>query len=196
VVVSLITGVGAGGDADGDTLISIENLIGSAYDDVLSENSRDNFLFGLDGENTLSGNGGDDNLYGGDDNDTLDGGNGWDFLQGGGGADTMLGGHGNDTYCVDDADDVVTEYAGEGIDTVYATIDYTLPAHVEDLTLSLFSLAARYGTGNGRSNTIIGNDLDNVLSGPRRRRHTYRWPRLRHARWRRRRRHDGRRRRL
>ena len=39
----------------------------------------------------------------------------------------MLGGAGNDTYIVDNAGDVVSELAGQGIDTVRTTLaNYTL----------------------------------------------------------------------
>ncbi|HBS58148.1 MAG TPA: hypothetical protein DEA44_02655, partial [Firmicutes bacterium] len=50
-------------------------------------------------------------------------------LDGAQGADTMAGGAGNDVYLVDNAGDVVYENANEGIDTVYATINYTLGAN-------------------------------------------------------------------
>jgi len=73
--------VGAGTD----TLISIENLIGSSYNDLLTGNG---------GDNALSGGGGDD---------TLDG---------GGGADTLSGGAGHDTFVflAPFGDDVITDF--------------------------------------------------------------------------------------
>ena len=39
-------------------------------------------------------------------------------------------------YFVDDSGDVVTENANEGIDTVQSSVDYTLSANVENLTLT------------------------------------------------------------
>ncbi|MGO8148086.1 hypothetical protein AB9F42_35640, partial [Rhizobium leguminosarum] len=48
--------------------------------------------------------------------DTLSGGVGNDTLNGGAGADRLIGGAGNDNYIVDNAGDVVTEAANEGID--------------------------------------------------------------------------------
>ena len=57
-------------------------------------------------------------LYGGSEHDILYGGDGFDYLNGGFGADNMYGGALNDTYWVDEAGDVVVEYAGEGHDHV------------------------------------------------------------------------------
>jgi Ca2+-binding RTX toxin-like protein len=83
-------------------------------------------------------------------------------LDGGAGADTLIGGAGNDTYMVDNADDVVTEGAGAGVDTVLASVDYSLDAYVENLTLTG---AAVSGTGNSLSNVINGDAGDNSLDG-------------------------------
>ena len=83
-------------------------------------------------------------------------------LDGGAGNDTLRGGGGNDRYIVDAAGDVVVELAGEGIDTVVASINYTLGADVENLELTG---AATKGTGNGLNNSITGNALGNVLDG-------------------------------
>ena len=67
---------------------------------------------------------------------TLTGNAGDNVLDGGAGSDTMIGGAGNDTYVVDATGDVVTEVAGEGTDTVQASVSYTLGANVENLTLT------------------------------------------------------------
>ncbi len=76
-----------GGHAGGDKLKSIENIIGSKYDDVLTGDDLVNILMGLQGADTLRGGGMDDTLDGGADNDVLIGEGGKDRLDGGSGAD-------------------------------------------------------------------------------------------------------------
>ncbi|MCW3796686.1 hypothetical protein OMW55_02535 [Sphingomonas sp. BN140010] len=84
-------------------------------------------------------------------------------LDGGAGADTLIGGAGDDRYVVDNAGDVVTELAGEGIDMVQSSISYTLTAAVENLQLT--GTADLSGTGNDLANSLIGNSGANVLDG-------------------------------
>ena len=84
-------------------------------------------------------------------------------LNGGLGADVLIGGLGNDSYLVDDAADVVREFASEGTDTVQSSVTFTLASNVENLTLS--GTAAINGTGNTLANTIIGNTANNTLDG-------------------------------
>jgi Ca2+-binding RTX toxin-like protein len=96
----------SGGDADGDTLVSIENLIGSALRDTLTGNSGANDIFGGGEADTLNGQGGEDNLYGEAGNDTLLGGTGRDVLRGGADNDTLVGGTANDTLDGGTGDDM------------------------------------------------------------------------------------------
>ncbi len=93
----------------------------------------------------------------------LTGNAGANTLDGGAGADTLAGGAGNDGYAVDDAGDVVVENAGDGRDTVLATVSYTLGANVENLTLTGTDAIA--GTGNDLANVLRGNAAANVLAG-------------------------------
>jgi len=65
VTVDLDTGVGSGGWAEGDKLISIENVIGSSFNDVLYGTAGSNVLIGGAGDDVLHGRGGDDVLNGG-----------------------------------------------------------------------------------------------------------------------------------
>jgi Ca2+-binding RTX toxin-like protein len=85
-----------------------------------------------------------------------------DTLDGGRGTDTLIGGLGNDTYIVDRADDVVTEAAGEGIDTVRTNIAfYTLGANVENL--AFIGVGNFTGSGNALANSMTGGAGDDVL---------------------------------
>ncbi len=97
VTIDLGLGLASGGHAAGDVLLSIENLRGSALNDVLVGGGAVNSLFGGQGNDTLRGMGGNDNLLGEAGNDLLEGGLGNDTLNGGEGDDTLIGGPGTDT---------------------------------------------------------------------------------------------------
>ncbi|MFN6471699.1 MAG: calcium-binding protein [Nostoc sp. SerVER01] len=123
-------------------------------------------FFGIDLPDIINGFGGNDSLTGLGTNDTLNGGNGNDTLNGGGGADRLDGGDNDDLYIVDNVGDIATEVFGDalgGVDTVQASVSYTLSANLENLTLTGFG--SINGTGNARGNVIIGNSGNNSLSG-------------------------------
>ncbi|MEP3331501.1 hypothetical protein [Sedimentitalea sp.] len=90
------------GEASGDVLINIDNLIGSDFDDYLGGDDQRNFIYGGAGNDRICGFGGidelhgedgddelttsywhDDRLYGGAGNDELNGSSSDDFLYGG-----------------------------------------------------------------------------------------------------------------
>lgn len=71
---------GTRGEALGDTFNSIEGVLGTAFNDIISGNAAANFLHG---------GGGNDLLFGKAGNDTLTGGTGADVLNGGLGFDTV-----------------------------------------------------------------------------------------------------------
>jgi Ca2+-binding RTX toxin-like protein len=116
VTVDLAAGTGLGGHAEGDVLISVENVTGSYFDDALLGSGTRNRLLGEAGNDLLDGRGnddiliaeqGDDTLLGGAGNDSLnsgvgkdvlDGGDGNDLLRGGGARDVLTGDIGNDTF--------------------------------------------------------------------------------------------------
>jgi Ca2+-binding RTX toxin-like protein len=104
-----------------------------------------------------------DTLLGLDGHDIIKSLGGHDILDGGLGNDTLAGGLGNDTYIVDQRGDKVVESGGQGIDTVNASITYTLTSHVEILLLG--GTGAIDGTGNSLGNTLAGNSGNNTLSG-------------------------------
>jgi len=64
VTIDLAAGTGAGAQAQGDTLINIENVFGTIYDDVLTGDAGDNTLWGHDGADTMTGGAGNDHLEG------------------------------------------------------------------------------------------------------------------------------------
>ena len=99
VSVSLATGKGAGGDAQGDTLLGVENLTGGQNND------------GLEGDaaaNTLQGWGGNDVLVGGAGKDTLTGGTGVDRFTFAALGDSVVGANA----------DVVTDFSHAQVDRI------------------------------------------------------------------------------
>ncbi|GAA0634175.1 calcium-binding protein [Brevundimonas lenta] len=134
------------GEGSVDTLIGIENILGSDFSD---------FITGDAGSNSLRGGGGADNLIGFAGNDALYG--------GAGALNTLQGGLGDDLYVIEAADSVI-ELVGEGTDTVQAYIGvYVLAGNVEILTY--VGVGDFMGTGNNDANTINGGAGDDILRG-------------------------------
>lgn len=138
-----------------DTLIGVENVIGTDFADQLVGNVFSNMLVGGRGNDYLFGEGASDVLIGGAGRDTLDGGEK---------ADELLGGAGDDIYVVDTVNDKIVEYATGGHDLVRSwAADFTLARHVEDLALQ--GSKAANGTGNDLANSLRGNSASNTLNG-------------------------------
>lgn len=90
VNVNLATGIGSGGDAEGDRLSGIEHVYGGIWNDTLTAAASGSTLDGSVGNDTLIGGAGNDTLNGGLGNDTFVVGQGVDHLDGGMGIDTEV----------------------------------------------------------------------------------------------------------
>ena len=172
VTVRLHSGQAMGGDAMGDTwslsamqkytdstgeetsvmLADIENLTGSAHDDILAGDMRDNIIMGGDGNDRiyggpspkdahdtdsgltnmdmLHGEKGDDHIFGGAGADTLDGGDGNDQLWGNGGSNTFYGGAGSDTIHAN-AEEEMIDGAGMSVTEGMKDVDTVSFAHLK-----------------------------------------------------------------
>ncbi len=161
VIVSLATNSGTGGDAQGDVLSSIENLTGSAFNDVLTGNTGSNILAGGNGDDALFGGAGNDTLFGGAGNDTLSGGTGSDVIDGGTGIDTADYSASSGGVNVN-----LATGTGSGGDAAGDTL-----TGVENLTGSALadSLTGNSGnnvlTGGGGNDSLFGGVGDDTLAG-------------------------------
>ena len=170
VTVNLTTGVNTGGDAQGDQLISIEEVNGSYHNDKLSGSSANETLKGLKGKDDLFGYGGNDRLYGGDDNDRLIGGTGADYLDGGSGDDEAAYWHATSAVVADLED--ASRNTGEAAGDVYVSIERLAGSgHDDDLYGNGVANHFWAGSGNddvygrGGNDTLYGGDGDDRLYG-------------------------------
>ena len=128
-----------------DTLIGIENVVGSVNDDTITGDGAVNRIDGGDGDDTINAGAG---------NDILDGEAGDDTINGEAGADTIDGGAGNDTIDGGDGNDDID--AGTGDDTVYGgNNDDTINGEAGDDFLY----------GEGGNDTIDGGSGDDTIDG-------------------------------
>jgi Ca2+-binding RTX toxin-like protein len=170
VSVSLLSGTGLGGAAEGDTFTGIENVSGSSFGD---------FLAGDDGGNGLFGNGGDDLLMGGGGRDALWGDSGSDMLKGGGGDDHLAGGDGVDTAAYVESNAGVSvsliddsAYGGEATGDTFDSIENLIGSiHADSLWGTNSSNMLNGWNGNdtlkgyGGADSLYGDDGADSLYG-------------------------------
>jgi Ca2+-binding RTX toxin-like protein len=121
------------GAAGEDVFITIENLTGSSFADVLIGDAEANKLIGGRGGDRLAGRGGNDALVGANGRDELSGGAGDDVLSDGRGRDVLTGGGGNDSFTFEHngdirGDRIVDLQAGDVIDLSQVDGDVTAAA--------------------------------------------------------------------
>jgi Ca2+-binding RTX toxin-like protein len=157
-----------------DTLTSIENLIGSSFNDSFTGSDVDNFLSGEDGNDLLVGAGGNDTLYGGEGNDILGGDGRFSTYNGPSGNDTLFGGAGDDILT--GGVGVDTFDGGNGIDFLHFFSRYATQGVVASL---LTQTVSNDGFGNAETmagiewlggetrfvDTLQGSNQANVMTG-------------------------------
>lgn len=141
VTVDLINFEATGQDIGTDSVINIENVIGSEFDDTIIGNNVANIFDGLGGNDTLYGSGANDIILGGEGDDVIQGNYGIDIVNGGNGIDTM-------SYSLSllgvTVDLVAGTGTGEGLDFI---------SNIEN------------ATGSWTVDTLAGDSGDNILSG-------------------------------
>ena len=149
------------GEAEGDIYVSVENLTGSNFIDVLGGDGGANRLAGLDGSDFLSGR---------DGSDTLEGAAGDDTLAGGAGVDTLLGGSGTNTASYYDATAGLVIYAGntnastgDAAGDVYINIQRIAGSNFADVIDLRRSGALQASGGNGDDQVVI--DAEGLTQG-------------------------------
>ncbi|KAG1702898.1 Bifunctional hemolysin/adenylate cyclase [Nymphon striatum] len=182
VIVNLETGVGFGGQAEGDTLTGIEYIYGSYHADILTcrdaadygeaesgvrvdlvnggssgEAAGDTytgveFVYGSNHDDVIIGDDANNRLVGADGDDQLSGGAGKDYLVGGEGADDLDGGAGT-------GDTAVFTSASSGVG-----VDLTNGGFAGEATGDTYT-NIEYVDGSDFDDTIIGDGGNNRLIG-------------------------------
>lgn len=157
------------GSGDIYTILNIENVNGTNFNDSIIGTNERNILNGLDGNDDIRGLGGNDLITGGagnnellgnDGNDTIYGGNGDDRIFGDGragqnesGKDTIYGEAGNDILYGGDDNDTI--YGGAGNDIIYGD---------KIASTDIFSGDDKLYGGDG-NDTVYGDAGNDLING-------------------------------
>ncbi|PTC01022.1 hypothetical protein C9975_04380, partial [Thalassospira xiamenensis] len=143
VSVDLMAGTGTDGEAAGDILESIENVIGSSFAD------------------TILGNGVSNDITGGAGNDYVDAAAGDDIVRGGAGVDTLIGGAGIDALDYTSSTEAVqidlaagTGLGGDAEGDVVSQFEIVLGSHGSDVL-----------SGDAGNELLDGGEGDDLLHG-------------------------------
>lgn len=119
VYIDLGSGQGFGGHAQGDTLVNIENIVGSDLEDTLIGDTEANYFTGGEGNDSLFGGAGNDMLFDfGVSDDFISGGEGNDVIIVTEGENTIIGGLGNDYLEGGIGNDKFQYTGGDGTDRI------------------------------------------------------------------------------
>jgi Ca2+-binding RTX toxin-like protein len=140
------------GESAGDFYVSVEGLIGSAFNDTLIGGGDGNTILGLDGNDQIHGLGGNDALLGGNGDDQIFGGEGTDFIDGGIGFDYAR-----------------YDFASSGVAISLATGSGTAGEATGDFLVNIEGLVGSFNpdflVGDANNNTIFGQGGDDIIFG-------------------------------
>ncbi|MDO6732141.1 hypothetical protein Q4577_19070 [Marinovum sp. 2_MG-2023] len=142
VSASLFDSSGNTGDARGDTYNSIENLIGTAFNDTLGDDAGDNMIMAGDGNDLINSRGGSDFFVGGEGEDTVS--------------------YADSGFVVVDLEDS-TANGGAATGAVFAGIQHLVGSNQAD---DLFGDGENNSIlGGGNNDNLNGRDGDDTLDG-------------------------------
>jgi len=147
VTVDLTTPANSTGDAQGDTFVNVELIVGSSQADTLLGGKGNDGFFGGAGNDTINGGAGNDGIEGGDGNDSLNGGDG---------VDTVTYQHSSSGVTVTLHKNLAADVGGDADGDIITNFENLIGSNFDDKL-----------TGDSNANALQGLAGDDYLNGGR-----------------------------